>query len=1029
MNIAQPFIRRPVGTSLMALALLLLGALAWRLLPVSPLPQVDFPSIVVTATLPGSSPESMAATVATPLERALGSIDGITALTSSSAQGTTRINLQFELGRDIHDAARDVQAAINAVRNQLPSGMPNLPTYRKINPSQAPIMALAVSSPNLSSGQIYDVASTVLAQKIAQISGVGEVSLGGASLPAVRVQLNPGMLAHYGIALDEVRTAISQTNPMRPLGQVEESDRRWQITISEPLRQAAEYAPLIIRWQDGAAVRLHDVATVTDSVENRYRSGFHNDQTAVIMTISRQSGANIVETIDAISEKLPELRALLPADATLTVVMDRSPGIRATLKEAQLTLLLSSALVVLVVFLFLGSVRTALIPTIAIPVSLIGACAVIYLYGFSLNNLSLMALIVAAGLVVDDAIVVLENIQRHIESGLSPYRAALRGAQEVNFTLLAMNFSLVLVFISILFMGGLIQRLFREFSITLVAAVLISLLLSVTLTPAMCAHLLRRQVKHQGGWLARTAGNLFTDIRGLYADSLAWTLRHGIVVLLILGAVIGLNIYLYISIPKGLLPQQNASQVRGFVRGDDGFSFQVMQPKIEAYRRLLLADPAVSDVAGTSGDGGGVSNAFLTVQLKPLAERGGLSAQKVIDRIRRKVPPVPGGLLLLFVDQDIRLGFSFNQSDSELVLMADDITLLQRWARRVSEAMQAMPELVDVSAEGDKGTQQVVLDIDREAARRLGVDTQTISAILSNSFSQRQVATLYDDQNQYRVVMELMPGYTAQPAVLDQLQAITADGNRVPLSSFTSYRYGLADDRIYHDSQFAAASIGYSLAPGVTTQQAEEAIDRMLAAVLLPTEVQARTGGRSRGFQESVQAQPLLIGGVLLAVYLLLGVLYESTLHPLTILSTLPSAGIGALLALRGSNTEFTLIALLGLFLLIGIVMKNAILMVDFALERQRRDGASPVEAIHHAALLRLRPILMTNLAGLLGAVPLAIGLGEGAEMRQPLGIAIIGGLAVSQLLTLYTTPVVYLYFERLRQWSLRRFARSGYAS
>ena len=1029
MNIARPFIRRPVGTSLMALALLLIGGLAWRLLPVSPLPQVDFPSIVVNASLPGSSPESMAATVATPLERALGSIDGITALTSSSAQGTTRINLQFELGRDIHDAARDVQAAINAVRNQLPSGMPNLPTYRKINPSQAPIMALAVSSPNLSPGQIYDVASTILAQKIAQITGVGEVSLGGASLPAVRVQLNPGMLAHYGIALDEVRTAIAQTNPMRPLGLVEEGDRRWQITISEPLRQAAEYAPLIIRWQDGAAVRLQDVASVTDSVENRYRSGFHNDQTAVIMTIRRQSGANIVKTIDAINEKLPELRALLPADASLTVVMDRSPGIRATLKEAQLTLLLSSALVVLVVFLFLGSVRTALIPSIAIPVSLIGACAVIYLYGFSLNNLSLMALIVAAGLVVDDAIVVLENIQRHIESGLSPYRAALRGAREVNFTLLAMNFSLVLVFLSILFMGGLIQRLFREFSITLVAAVLISLLLSVTLTPAMCAHLLRRRVERPAGWLSRATIRLFADVRSLYADSLAWTLRHGVVVLLMLGAVIGLNVYLYISIPKGLLPQQSTSQIRGFVRGDDGFSFQVMQPKIEAYRRLLLADPAVSDVAGTSGDNGGVSNAFLTVQLKPLAERDGLSAQQVIDRIRRKVPPVPGGILILFADQDIRLGFSFNQSDSELVLMADDIALLQRWARRASEAMQAMPELVDVSAEGDKGTQQVILDIDREAARRLNVDTQAISAILSNSFSQRQVATLYDDQNQYRVVMELMPGYTAQPAVLDQLQAITADGNRVPLAAFTSYSYGLADDRIYHDSQFAAASIGYSLAPGVTTQQAQEAIDRMLADILLPTEVQARTGGRSRGFQESVQAQPLLIAGVLLAVYLLLGVLYESTLHPLTILSTLPSAGIGALLALRASNTEFTLIALLGLFLLIGIVMKNAILMVDFALERQRRDGASPVEAIHHAALLRLRPILMTNLAGLLGAVPLAIGLGEGAEMRQPLGIAIIGGLAVSQILTLYTTPVVYLYFERLRQWSLRRFARTGFAS
>ncbi|MBU0724762.1 MAG: efflux RND transporter permease subunit [Alphaproteobacteria bacterium] len=1028
MNIARPFIRRPIGSALMALALVLVGLTAWRLLPVSPLPQVDFPTIVVSASLPGSSPESMAATVSTPLERALGSIAGISALTSSSAQGTASVILQFELGRDINDAARDVQAAINAVRNQLPSGMPSLPTYRKINPSQAPIMALAISSPNLSPGQIYDLASTVVAQKIAQITGVGEVSLGGASLPAVRVQLNPGMLAHHGIALDEVRTAIAQSNPVRPLGQIEGGERRWQVNTSDSLRKASEYAPLVIRWQDGAAVRLGDVATVTDSVENRYRSGFHNDKPAVVLMISRQTGANIVETIDAIDAQLPALRALLPADATLSVVMDRSPGIRATLKEAQITLLISTVLVVLVVWMFLGSLRTALIPTLAIPVSLIGTYAVMYLYGFSLNNLSLMALIVAAGLVVDDAIVVLENVQRHIERGMAPYRAALRGSAEVNFTLLAMNVSLVAVFLSILFMGGLIERLFREFSITLTAAILISLVLSLTLTPSLCAHLLPPRTERPAGRLARGAGAVFGELKGMYANSLSWSLRHGPVILLLLGAVIGLNAYLYISAPKGLLPQQDTGQIRGFVRGDDGFSFQVMQPKIEAYRRLLLADPAVQDVVGTSGDGGGVSNARLTVRLKPLAERG-ISAQQVIDRIRAKVPPVPGGILILNVDQDIQFGLSFNQSQSELVLMADDLALLQRWSRVVSEAMQNMPQLVDVDSVGDEGTQQVMLEIDRDAARRLGVDTQTIASILGNSFSQRQVATLYDNQNQYRVVMELAPGYTAQPAVLEHLQAITADGARVPLSAFTRYSYGLGDDRIYHDSQFAATGIGYSLAPGVETQQASEAISRMLAEVMLPTEVQARMGGTARGLQQSMDAQPWLIVGVLLAVYLLLGVLYESTLHPLTILSTLPSAGVGALLALRAGGIEFSLIALLGLFLLIGIVMKNAILMVDFALEAERRDGLSPRDAIHRAALLRLRPILMTNIAGLLGAVPLAIGIGEGSEMRQPLGIAIIGGLAVSQLLTLYTTPVVYLYFERLRLWSLRRTARSGYVS
>ncbi len=1016
MNLSAPFIRRPVATMLLSLAIMLLGAVSFGLLPVSPLPQMDFPVIVVSANLPGASPEVMASTVATPLERKLGSIAGVTTLTSSSNQGSTRVIIGFELGRDIDGAAREVQAAINATRNLLPSGMRSMPTYKKINPSQAPVMVLSLTSSVLQKGQLYDLADTILSQSLAQVPGVGEVQIGGSSLPAVRISVEPQLLNQYGLALDEVRTAVANANQRRPMGFVEDAERNWQVRANDQLESAKDYGPIVIRQENGTILRLSDVATITDGVENRYNSGFFNDQSAVLLVVNRQAGANIIATVDQIKAQLPALQSLLPASVELNVAMDRSPVIKATLKEAEHTLLIAVVLVILVVYLFLGSLRASLIPSLAVPVSLVGTFAVMYLCGFSLNNLSLMALILATGLVVDDAIVVLENISRHIEDGQPPMKAAFLGAKEVGFTLLSMNVSLVAVFVSILFMGGIVRSLFQEFSITLAAAIMVSLLVSLTLTPMLCARWLTAHQAEQTR-LQRWSDAVHRRMVAAYDRSLGWALRHRRLTLISLLVTIAVNVALYIVVPKTLMPQQDTGQLMGFIRGDDGLSFSVMQPKMEIYRRALLADPAVQSVAGFIGGNSGTNNAMVLVRLKPIGERK-LDAQKVIERLRKEMPKVPGGRLFLMADQDLQLGGGGrDQSSSQYLytLQSGDLAALRQWFPKVVAAMRALPELTAIDARDGAGTQQVTLVVDRDQAKRLGIDMQMVTTVLNNAYSQRQISTIYDSLNQYQVVLEINPKYAWDPSTLEQVQVITAEGARVPLSTIAHYENSLANDRISHEDQFASEDIAFDVAEGYSTDQALAAVERAVAKLGLPEGVIAKLGGTADAFTKTAQGQPFMILGALVLVYLVLGILYESYIHPLTILSTLPSAGVGALLALYVTGGEFSLISLLGLFLLIGVVKKNAILMIDLALQLERHQGLSPEESIRRACLLRLRPILMTTLAAILGALPLLLSQAEGAEMRQPLGLTIIGGLVFSQVLTLYTTPVVYLYLDRLR--------------
>jgi multidrug efflux pump len=1022
MNFSATFIRRPVATTLLTLGIILAGAVAFRLLPVSPLPQVDFPTIAVQTSLPGASPETMAATVATPLERALGRIAGITEMTSMSSLGSTRITLQFDLDRNIDGAARDVQAAINAARSLLPTGLPSNPTYRKVNPADAPILILALTSATMARGQMYDAASTVLAQKLSQVKGVGTVNIGGGSLPAVRVELIPSALHKYRIGTEDVRTVLATANANRPKGAIEDGDRRWQIHANDQATRAADYLPLIVAYRNGSAVQLSDVADVVNSVQDLRNDGSANGKPAVFVVLYRQPGANIIGTVDRVRAELPYLRASMASAIDLNVVLDRTPTIRASLREVERTLMISIALVIMVVFLFLRNWRATLIPTVAVPVSLIGTFGVMYLCSYSLDNLSLMALTIATGFVVDDAIVVLENISRRIEEGMSPMQATLAGTREVSFTVLSMSLSLIAVFIPILLMGGIIGRLFREFAVTLSVAILVSLMVSLTTTPMMCARLLKREPARKRGRLYRASEYAFGTLHRGYERSLSWALRHGPLMMLLLLVTVCLNVWLYVIVPKGFFPQQDTGRITGSIQADQDISFQAMQKKLADFIEIIRQDPAVENVIGFIG-GGQRNTGQMFISLKALAERK-ISADKVIARLRGKLAHEPGATLYLQAVQDIRVGGRQSNAQYQFTLQADDLNELRAWEPRIRQALIPLPELADVNTDQQDKGMQTSLTIERDAASRFGVSPKMIDATLNDLFGQRQVSVIYNPLNQYWVVMEAAPQYWQSPDALNDIYVSTPSDTQVPLAAFARYETTNTPLAVNHQGQFIASTISFNLPPGMALSKATRAINDTLDRLGVPTSVHGSFQGTARAFQASLDTQPWLILAALLAVYIVLGILYESYVHPLTILSTLPSAGVGAILALLACDMEFSIIALIGVILLIGIVKKNAIMMIDFALEAERKQGMAPEQAIRQACLLRFRPIMMTTMAALLGAVPLAIGFGDGAELRRPLGMSIVGGLIVSQMLTLYTTPVVYLYLDRFRLYSKRVFAR-----
>ncbi|TLZ22690.1 MAG: multidrug transporter subunit MdtC [Gammaproteobacteria bacterium] len=1061
MNLSRPFIERPVATTLLTLGVVLAGVAAFVHLPVAPLPQVDFPTISVNAGLPGASPETMAATVAAPLERSLGRIAAVTEMTSSSSLGSTHITLQFDLSRDIDGAARDVQAALNAARALLPTGLPSNPTYRKVNPADAPIMILGLTSKALTRGQMYDAASTILAQKLLQVNGIGDVTVGGSSLPAVRVELNLPSMNGYGINPEGVRAAIAATNANRPKGALESGAQRWQILANDQSMDAKDYLPLIVGYHNGAAVRLGDIAQVSDSVQDLRNDGLANGDPAVMLILFRQPGANIIATVDRVRALLPHLRATIPASISLNVYMDRTPTIRASLHDVERALAISVALVVLSVFMFLRSARAAMVPLVAVPVSLIGTFGVMYLAGFTLDNLSLMALTIATGFVVDDAVVVLENVSRHMEAGVPRLQAALQGAREVGFTVLSMSLSLIAVFIPILLMGGVVGRLFREFAITLSAAILVSLLVSLTTTPMMCARLTEEHdAARKRGRLYQFSERAFNALQDGYRRSLDWALANGPTVMLILAMTVALNVYLYIRVPKGFFPQQDTGLMGGQIQADQAISFQAMREKLRYFVDVVLHDPAVSTVVGFTG-GGKRNGANMFISLKPRAQRQ-MTADAVIARLRGKLGHEPGANLYLQPWQDIRVGGRSSGAQYQYTLQADTITDLRAWEPRVRLMMSALPELADVNTDAqDKGL-QTSLVIDHDAVARLGLNQAEIDGTLNDLFGQRQVSTIYHPLNQYHVVMEAAPEYWQSPDTLRTVYVTSTaatstaatgtaatgtagsgaakaattgpatssaagtgtSGQRVPLSDFSHYEATSTPLAVNHQGLSAASTVSFNLPPGVSLSQATQAIKDGFARLGAPITVRGSFQGTAKAFQDALGNQPLLILSALVAVYLVLGILYESLVHPLTILSTLPSAGVGALLALLATGQDFTIIALIGVILLIGIVKKNAIMMIDFALQIERERQCSAREAIYQACLLRLRPILMTTMAAMFGALPLAIGNGDGAELRRPLGIAVVGGLFLSQLLTLYTTPVMYLYLDRFRLWAKARLQR-----
>ncbi|MDB5611075.1 MAG: nodulation protein [Bradyrhizobium sp.] len=1077
MGPSTPFIRRPVATTLLTFGLAAAGAVAFFKLPVSPLPQVDFPTISVQATLPGASPQDVATTVASPLERHLGQIADVTEMTSSSSVGSTRITLQFGLNRDIDGAARDVQAAINAARADLPTSLRSNPTYRKVNPADAPIIILTLTSDTMTRGDLYDAASTVLAQKLSQVEGIGEVGVSGSSLPAVRVDLVPQTIYKYGIGLEDVRAALASANAHSPKGGIDVGDQRYQIYANDQANKAADYQSLIVAYRNGAAVHLSDVGEVTDGVENLRNSGLANGKPAVLIILYRQPGANIISTVDRVKALLPQLQASISPAIEVGLAADRSTTIRTSLRDVERTLILAVLLVIVVVFAFLRNLRATFIPVVAVSVSLVSTFAAMYLMGYSLDNLSLMALTVATGFVVDDAIVVLENITRHIEDGLSPLEAALKGASEVGFTVLSMSISLIAVFLPILLMGGIVGRLFREFAMTISIAIMISLVVSLATTPMMCAVLLRSEAGRQHGRLYQASERFFEGMLNLYRRSLTTALRHPGTMMLILAVVLGLNFYLYDVVPKGFFPQQDTGRLIGSIQADQSISFQLMQQKLAQFVSIVKKDPAVEAAVGFTG-GGQTNSGFMFVSLLPLSERH-LSADGVIARLRRELAVVPGATLFLQSVQDIRVGGRAGNAQYQYTLQGSTLEELNEWSPKIAAALQREPNLADVNSDQQNKGLESNLVIDRDAAARLGITVSQIDNTLYDAFGQRQVSTIYVARNQYHVIMEVAPRFWQNPETLKDVYVSTSGGSvggsqatnavagtvvapgqstaassanaqaarnqatnsigatgkgvastgsavstkqetMIPLSAVAHFNQGATPLAVNHQGLLVANTISFNLPPNVSLSTAVATIEATMNRIGVPASIRGTFQGTAKAFQDSLSNQPFLILAALVTIYIVLGVLYESYVHPLTILSTLPSAGVGALLALMAFHTEFSIMALIGVILLIGIVKKNAIMMIDFALDAERRRGLSSFDAIYEACLLRFRPIMMTTMAAMLGALPLAIGIGEGGELRQPLGIAIVGGLALSQVLTLYSTPVIYLYMDRFRSWSQR---------